>query len=268
MASHTFAGMALTRRALLLDSAALLALGGCAEGSNPNEPPGERPRGGQCRPAPELTQVTKIGGARLIYEQTRGGETFRIDPAFARRLAAWLADFRAAFATNVDQLWTYGTWVDGEPSGCHSFHNSGRAFDLTRVVRRGQALASCRYDQWRNRADPARALTAYWRLAASLHLHFAYVLTYLYDAGHHDHIHVDNGLSGSRMSRYLPSSGAQTQALQAICTHLWQREVRITGRLDAATRTVSAAVLDSLGTSARLPDQKAWQVFLRASMRR
>ena len=79
-------------------------------------------------------------------------------------------------------------------------------------------VVSCRYDRWRT-APPAEleaARRAYWAVAAGLHLRFAYVLTYLYDAQHDNHIHIDNGRSGPDLSTFRPRSRVQVQAVQAI----------------------------------------------------
>ena len=35
-----------------------------------------------------------------------------------------------------------------------------------------------------------------WATSASAHHHFRNVLTYLYDSGHHNHIHIDNLVTG------------------------------------------------------------------------
>ena len=103
-------------------------------------------------------------------------------------------------------------------------------------VRVPDGFVSCRYDQWRTTTGPElrRALRDYWALAASLHRHFAYVVTYLYDTEHHNHIHVDNGRSGSGRSEFDPGSITQVQAMQAIATYVWDRPTDITGRWDAA----------------------------------
>lgn len=45
------------------------------------------------------------------------------------------------------EIWTYGSWIDGEPD-CGSWHNAGRAFDLSRLRRGGRDVVSCRYDLW------------------------------------------------------------------------------------------------------------------------
>ena len=136
---------------------------------------------------------------------------------------------------------TYGTWTDGRDS-CSSWHNAGRAFDLARLRLADGTDVSCRYDLWRERPGQS------WRPPAGLlgrggsaHQHFAYVLTYLYNAQHHNHIHLDNGRSGPELSTFSSRSPGQVQAVQGILTHLWDRPVEVTGRWDGATRDAAQA---------------------------
>ena len=86
---------------------------------------------------------------------------------------------------------------------------------------------------WRDlsgaRLDDARR--RYWSLAAGLHQRFAYVLTYLYNPQHANHVHVDNGRSGNAESTLSSQSQVQVQAVQAICTYLWDTPVEFTGRV-------------------------------------
>ena len=163
------------------------------------------------------TRRTTLADLPLVYEVSRRRNAFWFDAGFARQLDAWVDDL-AGLRLRATELWTYGAWTDGR-ARCRSWHNSGRAFDLARIrVRDG--FVSCRYDEWRTATGPtlSRALGEYWALAASLHRHFAYVVTYLYDTEHHNHIHVDNGRSGGERSVFDPGSITQVQAVQAIAS--------------------------------------------------
>ena len=105
----------------------------------------------------------------------------------------------------------------------------------------------------------------YWTLAAGLHLRFADVLTYLYNADHANHIHVDNGRSGSQPSSFRSRSRVQVQAVQALCSYRWNTPVELTGRWDAATQRASREVLDRLGIGGELQNGDRWSQFLTAS---
>lgn len=218
-----------------------------------------------CVPRDRLERHTALAGLPLVYEVSRRRNAFWFDPGFAAQLGTWLTDVREA-GLEADELWTYGAWTDGSDQ-CRSWHNSGRAFDVARV-RVPDGFVSCRYDQWRTTtgAELRRALRDYWALAASLHGHFAYVVTYLYDTEHHNHIHVDNGRSGTGRSEFDPGSITQVQAIQAIASYVWGRPTDITGRWDGPTRDATRAILAEIGPDADLTDEGAWSRFCSASI--
>lgn len=217
-----------------------------------------------CMDAATLGSYTSLGGARLVYEVDRRPAPFRIESAFADQFAVWLTEWDAATGASTTELATFGTWLPDDGS-CDSWHHAGRALDVTTLSDATGTVASCRYDRWG--ADPAPdRLGAYWALAASLHAHFAYVLTYLYDAAHANHIHVDNGLSGADRSAFTGFSRVQNQAVQAICTHLWAVPTPVTGSWDRETRSAVRTVLGRLGVSGGLTTRQVWQDFLAGSV--
>jgi hypothetical protein len=181
-------------------------------------------------------------------------------------LEDWSGTLERTLGARPAELWTYGSWTDGGTS-CDSWHHAGRAFDLARVRLEDQTFVSCRYDRWGGQTgtELAASRRAYWRLAASLHQRFAYVLTYLYNAEHHNHIHVDNSRSGSGPSTFRRTSRVQVQAVQAICTYLWSVPVELTGRWDGDTRRAGRTVLDRIGVTADLEAAAGWSAFLSAS---
>lgn len=266
--------MSLGRRHLLglslaaVTGASATGLAGCA-----TDPAGDG-QGGRldssaCLPRSGLVARTAIGSRPLVYEISRRRSRFWFDPDFHDQLGRWLTRFFAdAEIREPSEIWTYGSWIDGEPD-CDSWHNAGRAFDLSRLRRSGRDVVSCRYDLWQTASDLDQRRRRYWALAASLHHDFAYVLTYLYNAQHHNHIHVDNGRSGSGLSTFSTRSPAQVQAVQAMINYLWDLSVDITGRWDAATRRASRTVLDRIGVAADLDASvEAWRTFLRSGAAR
>jgi hypothetical protein len=222
-----------------------------------------------CVARSSLPRFARLANLPLVYEITGRRAEFAIDERFAGQLQAWLTDLIRLTGWQPRQLWTYGTWIDGGRD-CSSWHHAGRAFDLARLRLVDDEDVSCRYDRWRSQPAGAlsRARRRYWAVAASAHQHFAYVLTYLYDDQHHNHIHLDNGRSGSGPSSFSGRSPAQIQALQAILTYLWSAPVEITGSWDGATRDAVRVVLGELDLAGDLTDQPAWSAFLTASVRR
>jgi hypothetical protein len=261
------------RRSLLTlagaGSAALL-LGGCSSlpGSTGND---DSKTPDRCVSRGSLDEHKTLLKLPLVYEISERRESFAIEPGFYSQLGSWLGSYRDESGLAApDQVWTYGAYVDGG-SDCGSWHAAGRAFDLSRLRLPGGDFVSCRHDRWGSStgADLQQALRRYWALAASLHHDFAYVLTYEYNATHANHIHVDNGRSGSKLSTLSTSSTSQLQAVQAICTHLWDEPVTVTGRWDSDTRAASRRVLDRIGHGGDLDDSAAaWRAFLKASVPR
>ncbi|WP_375423015.1 extensin family protein [uncultured Friedmanniella sp.] len=251
-------------------SSAALLVGGCSR-----SPDGSGSSGADapdhCVARSTLAEHKTLEKLPLVYEISQRRESFAFEPGFFGQLGRWLRAYRKESGLAApDQVWTYGAYVDGG-SDCSSWHAAGRAFDLSRLRLPGVDFVSCRHDRWRSSSgeELRRALRRYWALAASLHHDFAYVLTYEYNATHANHIHVDNGRSGSGLSKLSTSSTSQLQAVQAICTHLWDEPVEVTGAWDAGTRAASRRVLDRIGHGGDLNDSAgAWRAFLKASVPR
>ena len=229
----------------------------------------ERRAGATCVPRSVLDRHRRVAGLPLVYEPDQRRGTFRFDAAFFGRLEQWADRLADVLPAAPRELSTYGSWTDGG-TACDSWHHAGRAFDLARVRLADGTEVSCRYDRWRSlegaRLDEARR--RYWALAAGLHARFAYVLTYLYDGQHANHVHVDNGRSGDGDSTFSPRSTVQVQMVQAACIYLWSQPLEPTGRWDAATRRAAGQVLDGLGLDDSLTTTASWAGFLDAAAAR
>lgn len=260
----------LTRRRLLGLGAGvgLGAVAGCSAGGGLPGTNGDSVRErATCVPRNSLTSHRTLAGAPLVYEINQERSAFRFDDGFFAQLEGWAGTLGDTLGGPVGRWATYGSWTDGG-SACDSWHNSGRAFDLAGLRLEDGTEISCRYDRWRSDGTAAVALARrrYWTVAAGLHLRFAYVLTYLYNAAHANHIHVDNGRSGADLSRLSTRSEVQVQAVQAIATYRWDSPVELTGQWDTATRRASRAVLERLGIPGDLTDSPdTWHAFLTAS---
>lgn len=217
----------------------------------------------------ELTAHARIGSAVHRYEVNGRATPYYATSAMAQRLEAWLDLHRQHTGQAPDRVCTFGAWTRGDGT---SWHHSGEAIDIAALRRGEEDVASARYDRWRD--DPVSEVRArmrtYWQLAAGLHLQFADVLTYLYDDRHTNHIHVDTGRFGPvGMPRLIERSRVQTQALQAMCVHVWgRRDVQITGDLDSPTRDATTVILRDHGGRGEITDGvEAWRAFLVATMR-
>lgn len=261
------AARSISRRALLGGALAVgvAALAGCSPAESESGQPDA-----YCVTRNSLERRSSLGGLPMVYEPNQRRQAFWFDAGFAGQLDTWVRELAADLGRPAVRLDTYGSWIDGRGQ-CDSWHHSGRAFDLARVRLAGGRTISCRYDQWRD--APAAQLEATrrssWALAAGLHLRFAYVLTYLYNARHANHIHLDNGRSGPELSTFRTRSRVQVQAVQAMLTYLWAEPVELTGRWDGPTRAAARRVADQLELPADLEDAtESWHAFLRASATR
>ena len=200
-----------------------------------------------------------MGGATLGYEVGRTITTYKADPRFVELLNVWAEDWTTLSGLGaITTLWSYGAYVDK----CDSFHAAGRALDISEVQHEAGSV-SCRYDLWGPGTEPQ--VRDYWRLAASLHLHFGYTLTHLYDEAHRNHIHVDNAVSQWDDTVFRPRSGVQVVMVQAACRNVFGVDVEITGAWDGQTRDALRPLQKRLGITRPMGDVDGWREFLRAT---
>ncbi|RRD46012.1 peptidoglycan-binding protein [Tessaracoccus sp. OH4464_COT-324] len=240
-----------------LASGSLVALaGGCARGRS--SPPADADG---CRAPGELVEFSSVAGARLYYAESGKPVVQRIQPAFLAQLEAWALDWAEVSGYGpVLEITSFGAFVDK----CGSFHQLGRAFDLAQI-RQEEAAVSARFDEW----QPGRSqqLRDYWRLAASLQLHFNYTLCYPYNDAHLNHIHVDNSISGSDFSEFNQNSRVQVQLVQHTLRHVFDLPTPDTGVFDDVTRDALRQVQAAAGIHAPLRNAAGWHAYLRAAAR-
>ena len=217
----------------------------------------------------DLQARRRIGAATYVYEVSGRASTYYVTEPFGARLDGWLALHRKHIGQAPDEIRSFGAWVRGSST---SWHSSGEAIDIARLRADGHDLTSLRYDQWSDApaTELRRRLALYWRTAAGLHHEFADVLTYLFDAAHGNHVHVDIGRFGPERPRLIRRSHAQVQAVQAMCRHVWGRtDVEVNGEFDDVTRDATTRILEQAGGQGELADSRAaWQAFMVATMER
>lgn len=218
-----------------------------------------------------LATHTAIGGATLVYEGSGDPASVKINEAFFQKLYDW----RFFYNDNnpwslLSSVWNYGAYADR----AGSWHCAGRAIDITRGygTDTGNTLQFlARYDIWSTYTGSTLVLyrRRYWAAAASLHYFFRDVLTYRFNADHHNHIHVDNGQSGNGFSTFSTGSGTQVQSVQAMLSYVWGYPERNTTWDDSIDGNRAGAVLSRIGTGGRLTSSQGhWQAFLRATVRK
>ncbi|MFD0865676.1 extensin family protein [Tessaracoccus lubricantis] len=248
-----------TRRALLLGAAAL-PLAACGRfGSQSGDFDAPREERVACRTPEALTSFATLGGAPLRYEITGTEQSFNADPRFVDQLEAWAADWVAVSGLGpLTAVSTYGAHVDK----CGSWHAAGRAFDFGVLTHADGTQVSCRYDTW---GEDAPRLALYWRLAASLAKHFNYTLTYRYNEQHHNHIHIDNGVSGYDTFGFNEGSRTHVLLVQGVLRWVFGRDVPADGGFGQSTRDAARAVQQEYGITQRLASTEGWGAFLDAA---
>lgn len=244
-----------SRRAILAGGVAALTTS-CASGF-PSLPEPRDP--GAYRTPDSLVDFSTLAGAALGYEIGRTITTYRADPRFVELLEAWAEDWTTMSGLGaMTTLWSYGAYVNKDSS----LHASGRAFDIAEVEHE-QGSVSCRYDIWG--PGSATQVRDYWRLAASLHSHFGYTLTHLYNQAHANHIHVDNATSQWGSPTFRTRSRVQVHVVQSAIRHVFGADVEINGNWDGQTRDALRPIQASLGITRPVTDAEGWREFLRAT---
>ena len=264
----------ISRRGILAAAAAGSAMALIGSGTS-NADPGEyhaAPDGPTTSPADgptTLALVTKstIYGYPTYYEDTGAATSFRYEPAFHSRLETWFVRFILRSPNNwvnPQRIYSYGAYVNKT-----GMHGQGRAFDLTRIRVTDENTGSLfdafngRYDQWQNYTGDALTTVRkrYWGTLATLHYSFRHVISHLDNSEHHNHVHIDNAVSGSGDSSYSTSSSTQTLYVQAACRYIWGYQTAIDGQWGPQTQRDSSAALARAGSDGVITTQSRWLAF-------
>ena len=237
------------------------------------EPPSNLDPGG-C--GSEVWPHNEILGFPTPYEGDGRPRNFSYDNTFYSRVETWFQFFRANTPIAVGppfEIWCWGVFVDKGDCG-ESFHKVGRAFDISRIYATDPATGiksqvfNSRHDIWRSWTGSAFTTVhrQYWTTAASLNYHFQHMLTYPWRADHDDHIHFDNGVSGSGNSSFNRAS-AQTFSAQATLNAIWGESLVVDGSWGPKSTAAAGRALARIGVSGTLDTQSNWLAFNRASTR-
>lgn len=267
--ASTEAGRSLPRH---FDRRAILGLGGAAVGTAAVAMlPGGAAHAAPCVNEASLPLQRSVGGATMYYVETLQPAGARLEPAFFARLGAWKTFWQQNTTYSpMDQLIHYGGY-NNRNDGCVSMHNYGRAFDITSAWSGTVRQFSLRYDIWRSwtGSQLTTVRRQYWTAAASFHLYFEHTLTYLFNTAHHNHIHIDNKVSGSGLSRFSGTT-AQVQALQAMLNYVWAKGTKVDGVWGPQTDRHAREVLTRIGKPGSVSTASAtgWRNLLTATTRK
>jgi hypothetical protein len=177
---------------------------------------------------------------------TRGKpHTFRCTSGFLQKLEACFDElFSVSPLGRAEVITSAGAFVE-KPG----FHGLGRAFDLDAVFWPGRDFVTLRYptDQ-----------KFYLGVDAILRKHFGTVLNFLYNADHHDHLHVDDGSEVG----FVKSSKSRVLFVQAALTHVLNVPVGIDGIYGTETEGGLRTAFERLGISGDINTREVWLEFL------
>lgn len=235
--------------------------------------------GGVADPAQALTLAThsEIYNQRTYYQNLNTGgislASFRYDPTFYSRLETWFAFWRK----NTPDHWTapHRICLNGVYVSKPGWHGQGRAMDISRIDFTNTRVGTYnvgfdgRHNVWKYKTGTALTATRklYWGTVASLNYHFRDVLHYNYNSEHDNHVHADNGISGSGNSTYSTGSNTQTKFIQSALNYIWGYGTTIDGLWGPQTDGNSRKALSRIGVSGGITAQSNWLAFCRASFR-
>lgn len=248
------------RRNLLVGCAAALATSGCVWPSGKSRP---RPdsQGDGCRKPGELVSFNRVGDAELRYAETGNPTEMQSAPGFLKQLNSWAEHWAELSGLGpLRAVSSFGAYVDK----CASYHQLGRAFDVT-ALEHASGRISLAYDQFQPGSE--RELRDYWRATASLQLHFSYTLSYAYNTAHHNHVHVDNAVSGNGLSRFNENSRVQMQLLQNSIRHVLGIPTPDSEEWDESTREAIRQTQRAIGITDPLNTETGWHALLLALAR-
>ena len=165
-------------------------------------------------------------------------------------------ELRDTLAACVDEL--AGMCPHGRPevitsAGFHvrkpGQHGKGRAMDVDAIFWPDRTLVTDFY---------LTDTRFYLAVESVFRRHFGIVLNYLYNAAHHDHLHVDLGVPVG----FSTGSTSRVLFLQASLTHIHDTPVLIDGLWGTQTSGAISGVLADLGLSGSITHKNTWLAYL------
>jgi hypothetical protein len=200
-----------------------------------------------------MTSFSSLAGVPVNYARepvaaygTRGRpHTFNCTTGFLQKLESCFDElFTVSPLGRAEIITSAGALVE-KPG----FHGLGRAFDLDALFWPGRDFITLRFpiDQ-----------KFYLGVEAVLRKHFGTVLNYLYNADHHDHLHVDDGSEVG----FVKSSTSRVFFVQAALTHVLGVTVGIDGAYGPETEGGIRTAFTRLGLGGDINTRGVWLEFL------
>lgn len=183
----------------------------------------------------------------------RDHETFRQGfwekcDSWARSVNVYTTMFRPAGEPEKEVAWWGHVGVVGHcEKTTFSWHQEGRAFDLTKVLFTDDSYIDMNWS-WR---QGQRGNRRYLGIAAHCRMNFGTVLTRWYNTLHHNHIHFDNGIDVTPIRDEKSESDATL--VQAACNVLNGESIAIDGAWGSQTEAAFNRLLGAFDMACLQP---------------
>jgi len=187
-----------------------------------------------------MTSFSLLAGVPVNYARdpvapygARGKpHSFRCTPGFLQKLEACFDELWRVNPLGSAEIITSAGILVEKPG----FHGLGRAFDLDALFWPGRDFITLRYptDQ-----------RFYLGVEAVLRRHFGTVLSFLYNADHHDHLHLGDGTEPT----FINSSRSRMLFVQAALTHVMGIPIALDGAYGPDTDHAIHKAFDKIGLS-------------------
>jgi hypothetical protein len=200
-----------------------------------------------------------LAGVPVLYDRHSQGDygvrgrphDFHVTQSFEDALDACFAElWRVCPLDRAEAILSAGTYADRAGSQ----HSRGMAMDIDAILWPQRRFVTLDYPTDKS---------FYIAVEAILRRHCDFVLTYVYNAAHHDHFHVDKaGQMGFGKSR------SKTCFIQSLCRHVLGISVAVDGRWTPETEEALESAQRSLGVTSDVRQLDSWRNFLKAAAER
>ena len=207
-----------------------------------------------------LVRRNTLSGAPIHYDrfQPDGSDYGTIgkpwnpyfEPNFHTACDAAFRDVQALLRPRLGAFKAVVSGGVGRDGGGRSYHHQHRAFDL-------DALFWTSGASWVANSFHAEP-QLYLAIESRLRLHFGTVLTYLYNAAHEDHVHVDDG----RKPNFRSATKTHTLFVQTALKYAYALDVGVDGVWGPQTEGQARRVRKELGLGP-FSQLANWQAFCR-----
>ena len=210
-------------------------------------------------PGRPANSFRSLAGVPVLYDRQSPADygkrgiavDFHVPQSFEEALDACFAElWNVCPLGRADTILSAGTYAN-RPGSQHSW---GKAMDIDAILWPQRPFVTL---------DFPTDKVFYTAVEAVLRRHFDYVLTYLYNAAHHDHFHVDQA---GRVG--FGTASSKTYFVQSLCHNVLGLSVGVDGQWGPETAEGLEHAQRILGVPGDLSELQNWLDFLQAAAER